>query len=287
MRSVLQLYIGLVTTPATYIRFLSFSKKKLIAFVLFSSVLLSILWSATTIAHQLPRVQTQLQQVATEFINHYPADLIISWDGKKLALAPEKQYSIYYPSIINSVVLQNSTELPDRIADFVPNQIDVVALNKHHQDALFVVSPTECAVQRADNEWQKLPLTDLLSPESFTLTKTTLRNRIEQSYVLSPQLWRQVGVYISVVAPFLVLLGFIWNGSVLVVLAYIIAVKLYRAPLTGKQLVRVSIPILVTATLIQLLAELIYKDLPFSLLSIGYWLLLVLVIRHYTQNKKQ
>lgn len=281
LRYFFKLYTGILTTPLAYIRFLKFSNIQLLGFMLLSSLLLSSIWSTKVINHELRSFKENSQQAAHEFIDYYPDTLVATWDKRQILLNPSQNYSIYYPSYFDP----KQMELPYRIADIIPNQTDQIQLANSHLDALVVISPYSLYIQQSDNDWQEFSLQELLTTSNFTISKDFVSHWIQQGPLFDSQFWQQLQLVLILVAPLFVFSGLTWNTTIFTLLAYLIAVKLYNAPISGKQLIKISVPIVVTTTFVQLVAELLYGNVTIPLMSIAYWILLLLVLRRISLRK--
>jgi hypothetical protein len=272
---------SIFTSSKGYMQFSRLNRWQLLWFCAACSVLLSAIWSAKVIRHDLAQFKTNAQQAAQEFALYYPEDLQINWDGTKLTSEPTNYYTVYFPSFITGSELN----LPQNLASFIPNQTTHADLNEKYKDSFAVITPTQLYTQTSQSEWDTFALADFIEANTFTFTKQEVEASTSKSILFDQTFWHQVQVIVLVLGPFAVFSGIIWNGTIQFLLAFLIIIKLYGTKIQGKILAKLSIPVVIVATFIQLTAELLYGRVTLPLFSIGYWLLLFLALKRFSKRK--
>lgn len=280
MFAAIQLTWGLVSEPRTYLTFLTLKRWQLCRFYSLAVVALSILWCAQMFIRVLPLAQDRANQAATEFVAHYPDNLILDWNGQQLTLDPSQTYTINYPSFVNP----SEADLANTLAIYQPADLSedaTPALN-----TFFLITPSTLWIHDQQG-WSNMPLSTFLEGfPTFNLTKDQLAANL-QSWITSNDVWNVVRVTTVVASIWWVAGTTLISGIIQYVLAYLVLLKIYDLKMSGKQLARLILPITIMASGIQMLAELIYADLRFDLFIITFWILLFLVIQAWMLTSQQ
>jgi hypothetical protein len=267
----------LISDPESYRAFADYTGWQVARFFLISLVCLSGLWALGVTTRQVPTWQNYTNQAVTEFSNHYPENLVVTWANGRLDLTPPQSYQVYFPSFID----QEELDLPTLLGYFSPDSATNPATDSAAASisAVFVATPTHLFVENTAQSWSALPWADLFETNiSWSLTKPQLIEKLA-AVTTNSKLWQQLRWAIVISSLPIMLLSLLWNWLIQWFLAYIILVKLYRTRIKGSALAKLVLPITVVALGVQLVGELIYGQLPLPLFGLTFWLVLFLVTK--------
>lgn len=262
----------LLTNPSSYRAYPDYSNGQIARFLLISLLCLSGLKAVEMTTRQLPLLKSRVNQALTEFTNHYPEELKVSWSNNQLQLTPAQAYTLYFPSFVD----RSTWELPNWLGYYSADLTTNPTTNPTAASisAVFVANPNTLFVEESDQNWSELAWSDIFGSEtSWSLTKSELFGKV-QSVISDPQLWQSL--YLGAIASSLpiTLLTLLWHWLAQWLITYLIFVKLYRVKLTGPALAKLLLPICVVALGVEFLAYILYGFTPLPLFVITFWIIL-------------
>ena len=221
-------------------------------------------------------IQENTEPTLASIEKHFPEDGSIIWGGDSVTVSPD-------PFFIDFPPYYDSTEgLPEYFALVTAEQLEPSQLlDRLSTSAWLVVSADLIYSANYLNEWTSAPLSQVFEDNLVMVTQETLPQHLETlrswSYALVP--------VAQLIVPFmstaLVLLHRLWIALVHAALVYFF-LKINQVAIPFGKSIQLSLHLLVPLEIINQVATVLYPSLDFSLLSLGFWLLLAYF--YFTQH---
>ena len=264
---------GSFTQPHFYVQILNQSLSKSIQFFGISAIFLGLIsaWLMTQFAY--PQYRQAFHQMTTQISDHYPSNLTVEWQNQHLSTNSEEPVSLYYPSTIS----QHPTEL---LAVLDP-QLDPTQFDQVNQrlpaSSLAVIGETDLFINDGLGNWSQLPLTDVpYFDQSFSLTSQTLPTVLDQAEKQFGQLLTVLQPVLYFILPLNFFVSGMWMGMWYALISQVI-LSLYGKNFGYKKIFQLSLHLIVVAQTVSLIAQYLYPNLSFSLFSLTYWSLFVVL----------
>lgn len=271
------------TNPKYYLKttFQPFSENiKILLSILF---VLSLVWGGTKTLQDIPAAIAYSNLVADDFLNHYPEDLVFTWNQNKL----QYNFSHINEADLSPLSIPFSTTMPELPATF-PNNFAFIT-NTVDSPSNLEISPVEylffinansiyTATDIVNTTWESRPLSDFFGEISkTTVTKDdvvtavqTVQNTISQNQFFIQLIYMLILIPIFIVNKVLILAV----ESVFVLLLF----RIYSMNLSAKQTLSLCISVFIPTTIIATVAELLYTDVSIPLNTLGFWIVLLFVL---------
>jgi len=268
--------INSLLSPFTTVEFYkkSINKSVLSSFSLMMLVLLitAIISGLNFVNRYLPGLQSDFTQVVNEINTKYPQELIFKWDGSSLNSNAES-FAMPWPS--NSFF--ESEVLPNQFAYYSNSENSPSDLEIKTSEYLMFVNNKDLYRMegQTSDQWVAQPIKDLFGQgESFTITKDIVSEFSEFTLEFignNQSLIKGVALSLFVVSSISGQTWFFIFETLLVVLLF----KLYAIKLTIKQNIVLTMHVMIPTAILNTLANLIYKDIPFPFETITFWILII------------
>lgn len=264
-------FFNTLTNPKYYVDILNSRLRTTVRFLVMSYLLLSVLAASIVSLVELPKLtnslQTYLNQVATEF----PEQQELSWNGLQLtSKVPGSQLILGFP------YLPDTNGVPNRllIVDTTIENANQIPSLKEDERSVFVIGKQRIFIAQPSGGWSDMLLTDVLTSDSFAISKASL---VESLPDYQKQLTNLMRILPIVFFAFFFLVAFplrVLNVLLDSLMVYLI-VRLFRLPLGFKKVIQLSLHIAVAAELVAILTAQFSSGLP--MFSIAFWGYMMLV----------
>lgn len=221
---------------------------------------------------QIPVWQQQVATSLRELQTNYPADLIIAWDMQQLNMTPSEPLAIQYPSHLTV----NGDVFPPLLAFLYPHDVaeaEFVPLLPSR--SLAVVTPTTLFINQTSGGWNQLPLSSLPGFEQpFALNQQNLPDYITRWQSSSDSVLAVVAGASWFFWPVSLVVSRLWLSVFDGLLLYVL-LQFNRLYLPIKKVWQLVIHVLITASVVELIASWIYPQLDLPLLTITTWVVLI------------
>ncbi len=230
-----------------------------------------------------------IESIHSDFISHYPDDLSFTWDTNQLTYQFEsEEVSPDYISVPFSSTLPISEGiLPNNFLYITKHEITPDTEGLSTQDYVFIVTPTKLflAETNSKNLWTEYSLNSLFEIDSsVTLTKPIVETVTTESITALKLNKAYIQIVIIGMFGLLFLFNKIWFLFIETIFVLILF-KLNSIKLSLKQVISLSIHILITTAIITTVAQLLYGNIHFPLHTIAYWVVLFYIIFQWKKIK--
>lgn len=243
------------------------SFKIIITFYLLIGILLTAIFSITT----LPTIRTDVMTSIDRVVEYFPQDLELTWDGTQLESNTDTQIVVPFPDDISL-----PTSLPQNLAIIDTTTTD--SPNERTASLLFV-NQQELFVNSQRGQWSSTQLDNLIEQDTFVLNKDVL-----QSW--EPEIQSDSQTFLNLLPLFMFMafsIGLFISRLVMIAINSIIVQFMFM--LMGKQLpykkvFQLSLHLLIPVELLSQLSHLLYPQLEMSMTTVAYWSLIALLLWH-------
>jgi hypothetical protein len=253
------------TAVKKYSTLLKHSGKYILAYFFFWLICFTGVATLQFIYFQAPQYISVVTDSIKELQSSYPADLVLTWDGKTLQSSKEP-IIVSYPSAI----VPDKLQIPPHLA-YISSQTTFEQIPEVER-YLFVVSPTELKVQDAAGNWNTHAVNTLL-PNDSTITIT--HEGITQSSLLAIQAItdRATSIQIAMGGIYFIWLVFtIVLTTIFRSIPVFILLKIADSKTTIQKSLKLTALLVTPAIGVQTLAQFLYPNLEYSLDSLAFWL---------------
>lgn len=258
--SDLNYYVEILNTP------LRFSLKFVAWFYLFLGILLTLIF----VVKDLPQINSDINATRSELVTNYPDTLVFNWKDGQLSSNAEQPITVSYPSVFPpSERLPKNLALIDTDTDVAPENLNV----------LFFVNRSKLFINSLQGNWAEVDLVKAIEVQSATIDKTKIVELAESSKETQREaisvlpglilIKETVGLFLSRI--FILLLN-----SLIIQLIF----QILNKPLTYKKVFQLGLHALIPAELLYQYSVLLFPQLGFSMFSLTFWLIMVLIIWH-------
>ena len=261
LRWYLDTWAACTTTFAFYQNLPSRSLRSSVAFVLVSYTLLSLVQASIFAKQVVPELRQLIQTIPSVIEQQLAVESKLTWDGNELQLTPAQTVRFALPP---KLLRANVPET----AFFIGETTD--------EPAIVHVTPTTLLVQTSGQS-QTLSLTEVLGPEQFSLSQVEVVEWLRQTSSGAERLIHTLQYFLPVF--FLLNYGISRSLFLLVetMLLYVV-LRVYRQPKHLVELSKVTLHVLVLAEVINQWAAIVLPQASVSILSLSFWVLLVVVL---------
>lgn len=209
-----------------------------------------------------PNVEAAFVQVSEELLSKIPDDETISWDGSKLDFSQPTDISVKTPAALNKIV-------------GIPQNLLSISSDEETKESLVNISPTQVVITFRDQE-QASNLTEMFT-ETFSTTGQELKSGINSGISTIPTLLSTLVALL----PLMIFVGFLLSRGMFLLIEVLmvwLVLKLYHRVSSFGYAVRLSLHLLIIAEIPHQLGNMLGLVLPFSLLSLSFWVLLAFVV---------
>lgn len=234
---------------------------------------------------EFPKIQAFFLQTIAEATAHYPQDLVLTWDQNKLIANTEK-IAVSWPGNFQ----EETPGIPEKFLLYInseqPPETQGVSTNEY----LLFLNRTSIYRSSTENSqvWTAEPLQNFIPfEESVTITKDAVLQL--HTDVLSFITQYRIAIASSFFGAYFLIfvlakLWFFFFETVLAVLLF----KLYGSQLQTKQVIKLSLHVMIPTIVVNTLAELMYTNITIPLQTITFWVLIIFLNFHFKtiQSKK-
>ena len=257
--------IASITSVEYYQSVLSRSFFSSLRFYLAFLVIITMVLTAEYWLKAAPNLRHSVDDIATETVSDYPADLLINWDGDSLS------------SSVGEVVVPFPNAMPQYFKDLAKN---LAVLNPSQAqtsvEALFELTPTKLYMIDQGQRSTGVGLQELLGsnqilidqqslPQNVTRVKASILNFVTFVGYFYP-IWAWFGLLVS--RAYLLVI----EGSLIFIL-----IKLQRWPMKYLKVVQLCLHIFVPAEIVNQTTRLAGIKTPISMLMLSFWVLFVVI----------
>ncbi|NCN06480.1 MAG: hypothetical protein GW946_01380 [Candidatus Pacebacteria bacterium] len=242
-------WVSLTTDFGFYRNLAIASLRKSIWFVLISYALLSIVVTIIFSRQVLPTISNEIQAVPIQIDNQLSADSQLIWDGTTLRIEPQQVISLAHLQFASS---------PEK------------------KSKLINVSTTTIFLQ-VNGQTQEILLTELLGQEKFMLSKTEILAHTQNIVVQAERFLKLLSYFL----PILFFANFLLSRSLFLALETTLlyfVLRIYRKRQKFSVLLKLTLHILVLAEVVNQWTEIVLPQSNISMLSVSFWVLLVIVL---------
>jgi len=233
-----------------------------VGFALLFYVFVAIGYTAWFQFNIRPNLEASINQTSEELISQIPDDLTFNWDGSKLDFSQPTNITVKTPAALKTIV-------------GIPQNVLSISSDGKTNESLISISPTRVIVAFRDQE-QASNLTEMFT-ETFSTTGKELKSEISSGISSMPIVLSTLVALL----PLVIFVGFLLSRGMFLVIEIImvwLVLKIYQRNSNFGYVVRLSLQLLVIAEIPHQLGNILGLNLPFSLLSLSFWVLLAFVV---------
>lgn len=256
---------------------------------LFKFFAVTMLWLGLLLAWRinrriLPQFKTSFEQTSHQLKTHYPASLVLNWDGQELTSSADEPLAISWPILPSFVPNQEQFEGPATFAYLTDQALTPTEFSEVlGGESWLVVTKDQLFISDLRQNWTKSPLNSFLPNEKTKLDQQELTQLIDQSQVWLDKVLNQIKKINYLLAP-LFISGLVLVSSLLDGLVLFLLLKLNQLPLNFGQTIKLSLHIAIIAEFVRQLSSWLYPNLKWSMFALTYWLIVIYIL--WTQRKK-
>ncbi len=255
--------VNSLSNPKYYVDVLNVSTWFTIRFLIMSYLLLAVLFGVLFVLFDLPKLRSSTTAFLDEAVTSFPEQQQIDWNGLRLTTTQSEPYFLAFPK------LPDAQGLPPQLLELNPQITDVNQISQSGQQrSLMVVGERQLFVGQPGGGWSDLPLTDVLSSDSFTITKDSLQAALP-SYQRQLQTTLRALPFVFVLCFFFISFPFrIFNVVIDSILIFFV-IRVMGLPLGYKKVAQISLHVTVVAELLTVLTANITRSVP--MFSFAFW----------------
>jgi len=235
--------------------------RNVLAFTLISYAILSLVQAGIFAKQVVPKFAELMQSIPAVVEEQLVPESNLSWDGEKLRLEPAQDISFALPADLQQ------DGLPEILFFSGAEQAKPTIINL----------TTDSLLIRTNGEPQSLSLTEVLGPETFSLSRPEVIKFLQQTSERTQQLLYALQYFLPIAFLFTYSLS---RGIFLLIetaLLYFV-LRIYRRPTPLKDLIKLTLHILVLAEVVNQWATVVLPQSPISVLSLSFWVLVIVVL---------
>ncbi|NCN24301.1 MAG: hypothetical protein COU65_03960 [Candidatus Pacebacteria bacterium CG10_big_fil_rev_8_21_14_0_10_42_12] len=209
-----------------------------------------------------PNVESSILQASEELISQIPDDETFSWDGSRLDFSQPTNITVKTPAALKTIV-------------GIPQNALSISSDEETKESLVSISPTQVNVSFRDQE-QVSNLNEMFT-ETFSATGQEIKSGISSGISTLLNILSTLVAFL----PLMIFAGFLLSRGMFLVVEIImvwLVLKLYQRISNIGYVVRLSLHLLIIAEIPHQLGNMLGLVLPFSLLSLSFWVLLAFVV---------
>ena len=260
------------TQPNSYKKWVILPKKHVIRFFIVSMLLIGFAQGSLFSIKDIPKIADSYLNLQEKIINQYPEDMTISWKEEKLSLLPTEKYQEINLNLkdVDGMSMNNDDFILYKNGDVSEDEIKDTLKNR---DNFAYITNQKIFLLNEEEELFSQSIKEILNESNFEVKKEDLP-------ILQEQISKQIEIWvprIQLSIPFLaalmsVLLGF----SISFIFATFMWFLLKISPLAIKkweQAWQLTLAILVTVSLIELIIQIIYPQNITPIRELAFWLI--------------
>ncbi len=271
----LRSFFNSLTNPKYYIDVLNVRLWFSIRFVVLGYLFLTVVATFLFTVIDIPKLQPSLDSFLEAAVRDFPEEQNFKWNGLRLSSNQTSTYALAFPK------LPDATDTPPYLLQVNPEVHTSGEISGQSKGgSLFFAGQNQLYVSQPSSGWSNLPLTQLLTTDTFTIDKASLVNSLPKLHQSLQQFVKFLPVAFAV---FFLCISFpfqVVNVLLDTIFIYLI-VKMFGLPLNLKKVVQISLHITVIAELVNILTANFAGTLPmFTIAFWGYTIIVYWQLRH-------
>jgi hypothetical protein len=223
-------------------------------------------------------VAEQTEPTLVSIQEHFPEVGSILWNGDRIQVQPDP-FFVRFPPYFAEVA-----ELPEYFAVLTSDRVNPAELLERVGTTTWVVlSSDQVYSSNFRGEWTSAPISGVIDDSMLLVTKETLPQHLQTLENWINSLLPIAQVIVPLMSTGLLIVFRLWIVVMHALLTYLfLRINQVHIPLSKS--IQLTLQLLVPLEVVQQVALVLYPSLNFSLMSIGFWILLLYL---YLSQRKQ
>ncbi|NCN45841.1 MAG: hypothetical protein COU63_03085 [Candidatus Pacebacteria bacterium CG10_big_fil_rev_8_21_14_0_10_36_11] len=259
------------TNPQSYMRWVILPTKHVFRFFAISLFIIGLIRGGLFSYFQLPKLVSSISQATEEVVAQYPEDLVVAWDTKELTLFPTGKYQDLDVDITKLSFLTNEFVKPLNIR-YRSSELNPELRNEllNDEETLVVIEKSQYSVLDEENKSLTKQLNSVLPQEEFDVQASDLPY-LQKVFNENLVVWQNrikylLPIFFGLITILMELFFSLFYGTILWLFA-----KMAGLLKTWKQGWRLSLAVLVTLNILELVMQQVYQNNPIAIRELGFW----------------